>query len=222
MNEAAAETTVGEPVRARKPALTLIEVLVAVIVVGVLAAVFVPQIIRRRREAREAAVERAFTAISLDTAAPVRVKEVKELLAAFPELVNARNQEGRTLLYGATFLGRKDVVELLLAYGADVNARKTGEDWTPLLYAVFLEQGAIVELLLANGADVNARFASGSTALHFAAARGRQDLTNSLLAKGADVNAKDNEGQTPLAVAEEEGHTELVELLKKHGAKESE
>ena len=49
MNTAKVDSTQDR--RERKPALILIEVLVAVIIVGVLAAVFVPKIIRRQREA---------------------------------------------------------------------------------------------------------------------------------------------------------------------------
>ena len=226
--------------RSRKPSLTLIEVLVAVIVVGVLAVVFVPKIIRRQRED---AVARAF--VEIRTASPARAKE---LIAAFPELVNITELEGRIPLHyaasdgdntgmaryhrklwmgGSTLLdyaasdGHKDIAELLLEHGADVNA----EDrfgFRPLHWAAHYGHKDVAELLLANGADMNPQEWQGLTPLHWAALEGHKDVAELLLAKGADVNAKDNEGRTPLAVAEEYGHTELVELLKKHGAEESE
>jgi hypothetical protein len=57
-------------------------------------------------------------------------------------------------LHDPAFKGHKDVVELPLANGADVNA-KTGRGLTPLRHAAFKGHKDVVELLLANGPDVN-------------------------------------------------------------------
>jgi ankyrin repeat protein len=45
-----------------------------------------------------------------------------------------------------------DIVRLLIAYGADINARDV-QNWTPLHYAVRTRNLGAVELLLAAGAD---------------------------------------------------------------------
>jgi hypothetical protein len=96
------------------------------------------------------------------------------------------------------------IAELLLARGADVNARD-GSGMTPLhLVASASTQDkytAMAELLLARGADVNARDKSGMTPLHFAVKVDHRDMVDFLVAKGADINAKDNEGKTPLLYA---------------------
>ena len=128
--------------RKRKPALALIGLLVALIMVGVLAAVFVPKIIRRRREA---AVARAFDEI---LASPARAEE---LLATSPDLVNVRDRWGDTLLHEMARQGHMDVAELLLANGADVNARDN-QGQTPLAVAKKRGYTELVELLKKHGA----------------------------------------------------------------------
>ncbi len=66
-----------------------------------------------------------------------------------------------------------DIVKMLLAAGADVNAasRKEGDllrGMTPLMFAVEDRCGALVQLLLDKGANVNAKMSNGFTALSWA------------------------------------------------------
>ena len=58
----------------------------------------------------------------------------------------------------------KEIVELLIGKGADVNV-KADNGWTPLHNAIGNE---IVELLIAEGADVNAMNGMGVTPLEWA------------------------------------------------------
>ncbi len=51
------------------------------------------------------------------------MKKVKTLLNEHPELVFSKDENGATPLHAASLYGHKDVVELLLANKADVNAR---------------------------------------------------------------------------------------------------
>jgi len=51
---------------------------------------------------------------------------------------------------------RHELIELLLASGADVQQRGIN-DWTPLHYAAVTDDLEAIELLLAHGADPNAR-----------------------------------------------------------------
>ena len=64
----------------------------------------------------------------------------------------------------AAFYGRKEIVELLLSKGADVNA-KDSKGETALMVAAFYGRKETVELLLSKGADVNAKDNEGKTAL---------------------------------------------------------
>jgi ankyrin repeat protein len=130
--------------------------------------------------------------------------------------------ENGTPLHLAAIMGHKEIVELLIAAGADVNA-KTDFGFTPLNYAVVDGRKVIVELLIAKGADVNAKDdVYGRTPLHRAAYKGYKELAELFLAKGADVNAKNAGGDTPLDLGISNDETETADLLRKHGGKTGE
>ena len=74
--------------------------------------------------------------------------------------------------YAAVF-GEKEIVELLLANGADVNV-KDKDGVTPLFDAVATVQKEIAKLLIINGADVNVADPFSMTPLHFAAVFGQK------------------------------------------------
>jgi ankyrin repeat protein len=120
-------------------------------------------------------------------------------------------------LHYAAQRGHKEIAELLISKGADVNAK--GEDgWTPLHEAAWDDRKEIAELLISKGADVNAKNDIESTPLHHAAYYGHKEVAKLLIAKGADVNAKDGVGRTPLHKAVYYGHKEIVGLLLTKGA----
>jgi ankyrin repeat protein len=147
--------------------------------------------------------------------------KVKALLNDNPNLVSSQDTNGCTPLYWAASAGHKDIAELLLAKGADVNA-KGRKGYTPLHEAAMslFQSTNLVELLLAKGADVNARNDDGQTPLHLAAIWGHKDAVELLLAKGADVNARTNKGQTPLQNATLMSHNDVADLLRQHGGTE--
>jgi len=97
--------------------------------------------------------------------------------------VNGRTPDGTTPLDRAVVAGFKDIVELLIGKGADVNA-KNFWDWTPLHSAVYRHKD-VVELLIASGADVNARDRSGGTPLSYAQSEGYTEIVGLLRKHGA-------------------------------------
>jgi cytohesin len=127
--------------------------------------------------------------------------------------VNATTS-GNTPLFWAG--DNKAIAELLIAKGANVNAR----NWhgtTPLLGAVTLHHWGVAELLISKGADVNAKGEREATPLLLAAQH--PPTAEMLILKGADVNAKDKDGHTPLhAAAFGFGGEGLTKLLIDKGA----
>ncbi len=95
---------------------------------------------------------------------------------------------------------RLEVAHVLLAHGADVNARDESEE-TPMHSAAYFNSLEVAQVLLAHGADVNARNKNKWAPLHNAANRNYLEVAQALLAHGADVNARDEDGNTPVALA---------------------
>jgi len=112
------------------------------------------------------------------------VERVRSLLQEDPARANARHRS--TPLHVAAERGHMEVIEFLLAAGADVNAGML--EGTPVHGAAAQGHKAAVELLLAGGADVNVRDWDGWTPLHCAAYYGHRDIAELLLARGADLD----------------------------------
>ena len=75
--------------------------------------------------------------------------------------------EGITALMIASVRGGRDTAEILIKYGADVNAtKKNGR--TALMMAADEGHAWVVDLLIANGANVNAKSVTGDTAMKLA------------------------------------------------------
>ncbi|KAL3487501.1 ankyrin repeat-containing domain protein [Aspergillus germanicus] len=94
---------------------------------------------------------------------------------------------------------------------------------TPLILAVSnnARMCHIEPLLAHRRTDVNIQSKEGSTALIYAAGRGRKGVVKGLLGHPRiDINLADTEGCTALYWAREEGHEEIAELLVAAGAKE--
>jgi len=102
-----------------------------------------------------------------DAAVEGNIEAVKQHLAAGTD-VNARGADGVTALLYAALKGHKEIAELLIANGADVDAKKAKDGVTPLHVAAASGHTEVVELLIANGADVNAQGVGGMTPLIWA------------------------------------------------------
>jgi ankyrin repeat protein len=73
-------------------------------------------------------------------------ERVTRMLDQRPELVRARDDAGATGLHHAAFHGHRSIVNLLIARGADVNARDGEHDATPSGWAIhyFRELGGLL------------------------------------------------------------------------------
>jgi len=90
----------------------------------------------------------------------------------------------KTALHRAAMSGHKDVVELLLAKGADIEAGKF-HIGTALHYAAKRGHNQIAELLIARGADVNAKNNRGQRPMDLAISRNRKEIVELLRKHGA-------------------------------------
>ncbi|KAI8398630.1 hypothetical protein FOFC_19845 [Fusarium oxysporum] len=132
--------------------------------------------------------------------------------------VDTKDGEGRTPLWWATKKGHKAVVQLLLDWGAYIEA---ADEWgqTPLARAAETGHKAVVQLLLDRGAYIEAADEWDQTPLSYAAQNGHEAVVQLLLDRGAHIEAADKSGQTPLSRAAENGHEAVVQLLLDRAAK---
>lgn len=155
-----------------------------------------------------------------EAAAVGNTTRVKELLERSPELSATWSADGFTPLGLAAHFGNEETLKLLLAHGADVNARsKEGNLNNMAIHAAIAGNFEhIVKMLIEHGADVNARcegvWREGFNALHVAAFFGRESIIKLLLQHSADKTAKTVSGETPYDLAIIRGHQESAALLK--------
>jgi ankyrin repeat protein len=142
---------------------------------------------------------------------------VKEFVRQNRAVINGKDKNGYTPLHYAVLYGYEQMVEELIALGADVNAHdKRGK--TLLYYAIIYKYQRILEILIAAKANVNIKNNFGRTPLHEAVFDGNGHMVKALLAAGADANIPDNYGRTPLYWASRDGYLEIAQTLIAYGA----
>src|SRR5215212_1435743 len=180
----------------------------------------------------------------IDAATQGDIAKVKEMLAGDPSLAQSKDQNGLSVILKATYYGKRDVVDALLASGGELNifeAAATGQTgrveellkedaslinafspdgFMPLGLAAFFGHLTTVNALLAAGAPVNAASAETMkmSPLGSALAAERNGIAQTLIEHGADVNAKAENDLTPLHTAAARGNLESATLLIDRGA----
>ena len=91
--------------------------------------------------------------------------------------------------------GRREIIDYLLAHGADVSATRSAHPPTHALSA----------------------WEPGGAPLHYAIRAQKKDLVILFLQHGASLESTDKEGRTPLQLARAEGHDDLISLLEAAG-----
>lgn len=153
-------------------------------------------------------------------------------------LLQAGAHANGAILMTAARTGNAEAVRMLLARGADANARESSLGETALIWAAAENHSEAVRALIEHGADVDARsdklvypkdrfglegvttiLPHGSwTALMYAAREGSLEAAQALAEAGADLNLTDPDGTTALELAILNGHFDTAAMLAGKGA----
>ena len=133
---------------------------------------------------------------------------------------NTGNEEGATLLMLAAGAGQIDMVEVLIAAGAEVDATDA-RGWTALMKGLFnYEQNRgfpdVVSALIEAGADIEHQVSYGTRPLMIAAGYGEASVVEVLLLAGVDVGAVNEGGRNAKTMAETKDYVEVVNQLHMH------
>jgi len=130
------------------------------------------------------------------------VSEAKNILIRDPELAKVRDEEGATGMHYATFGGFRELVDILLEFGADINAADTSFGATPTGWAIeyLRERGAFLGIELADMAH--------------AIKTGQVEWVRRFLARFPELrNAKDTNGVAFKVLARSAGNLEIESLF---------
>lgn len=145
------------------------------------------------------------------------VEVVKLLLDAKADF-KIQNTFGFDPFTTAAAAGNRDIADMLLAAGANVNA--TVHTLTPIMFAVSARNPEMVKWLAGKGGNVNAGVKEGGqTALNLAILNADAEMVKTLIDLKANVNYKDASGTTPLMAAQKGDQDDIVAILKAAGAK---
>ncbi len=149
---------------------------------------------------------------------------------------------GGHALYHSSALGDLEMVGLLVACGAPVNATRIPSRDTPLIAAIRRKQDPVAAFLIRNGADLDLSLPEGQTPLHLAIATGCHRTVKEILDSGFDPETpfvlpaspsfvravrpgimrwvlKNDSKVTPLMLASDSGVIETARHLMRAGAK---
>ncbi len=114
-----------------------------------------------------------------------KTAELDRLVHSRPRTMRQTDRGGRTPLHVAAYLGRADMVKVLLERGADQNVTDNS-GLTPVQIAVSEGYVEVTRLFLENELEINKPLQDGLTLLDFARAKpGNDDVIKLLRSEGA-------------------------------------
>src|SRR5262245_62191933 len=116
----------------------------------------------------------------------------------------------------ASRTGNVDAMTLLLARGANVNAKESERGQTPLMWAVLENHTDAVKLLLARGADINAKTTARTIKGEYTPARAAGAAGPGIIRQRSLPTAEG--GMTALLFAVRDGNMPMTRLLLDSGA----
>ncbi|PIK54974.1 putative fibronectin type 3 and ankyrin repeat domains 1 protein [Apostichopus japonicus] len=142
------------------------------------------------------------------------IDKLKKILETGDNLIDVPDKFGYTPLMVCAQKGLTNIIEVLLPYGADVNAQNSsGKD--AMMLASFAGHLEVVQLLRANGARYDHQDKGGSTSLHWAVDAGHLKLVKWMIRDGAAIDVVDFSSKwTPLMrCCAMSGHVEVAREL---------
>jgi ankyrin repeat protein len=172
---------------------------------------------------------------------------VRELLRSHPELADARDETGDSILLMSVYDDKPAIRDIILGHHPSVSIFEAAalgdaagvrdrvgrfpelvhafshDGFTALHLAAFFGREDVAGILLDAGSDVNAvstnqTFARLATPLHSAVAGRHPGVARLLIERGANVNLRQDGGFTPLHAAALSGDAASAAELLRHGA----
>lgn len=144
----------------------------------------------------------------------------EKILKEYPDLLNLRNAYGTFPLLYAVTRQSMEMVDMLLAAGAEVN-QSNRDDSHALAIAVLENHLGLAERLLEAGANPDRPDRYQATLLFYCAQNNLAPMAELLLRFGANPSRRENEGDTPLIYAVMANALETAKVLLENGADKS-
>jgi len=136
--------------------------------------------------------------------------DLENLWRTYENEFDPTNKE--SLWLSAALNGRKNILELLLKTGINIEAMDR-HDQTALHCAAQNGHTEVVALLLANSVNIEPVNGWGETPLHLAARDGHTEVAKLLFSESVNKEAVNKTKRTAFNIASEHGHTEVAKLL---------
>ncbi|OVA16446.1 MSP domain [Macleaya cordata] len=146
------------------------------------------------------------------------VREVLERSDSAWHPADSVDSHGQPLLHLAIGQSRADLVQLILEFEPNIEARSRSGH-SALEAAVAAGEALIVELLLARRVGTDQSESSNYGPIHLAAQRGHLEILRLLLLKGADFDSLTSDGLTALHLTVAEHKRDCAKLLLASGAR---
>ena len=157
--------------------------------------------------------ENEWNRVLLAAAEEGRADVVSECLQNALCHVDCRNEDGRTGLILASWKGHKEVVEVLLAYGCDVDIQDTACGSTAVMFAAQSGHKDVLDRLLDHNCNLDIQNNIGWVALLYAIWNNHKDVAVALLNHNCNVDIQNDKGWNAIILAAANGLKDIAELL---------
>jgi len=139
-------------------------------------------------------------------------RNLERILREGKVTVNSQANDGWTALIYAAHYGHREICEMLISEGCDVDIQNSIGN-TALRFAAWFGHKEICEMILSKGCNIDIQNVYGNAALSSAAIKGCKEICEMILSKGANINMQNIWGHTALIRAAWKGHEEVCDFL---------